>query len=130
MPSGGRSPTRAALDRSLVARSPHRAKYTKKDGKNKVLSFVNFYLAFSMQREYFPGRLACSRRYSPRQWAMHKVPGMRSYGIQLGLHFTGSPAAPVAASLFVGQSRITSLLSRRLQQEGVCQRSFQRVPIL
>lgn len=32
-----------------------------------MLSFVNFYLAFLIQREYFPIRLACSPNYGARQ---------------------------------------------------------------
>jgi hypothetical protein len=95
-----------------------------------VLSFVNFYLAFLIQREYFPGRLAYL--YGQGAYANGrgtKVPGMRAYEIQLGPHFASSPVASVAPLFFAGQSRITSLLSRRLQQEGVCLRSFERVQI-
>jgi hypothetical protein len=32
--------------------------------------------------------------------------------------------------LYAAQSRVTAQLSRQLQQEGVCQRSFARVQIL
>jgi hypothetical protein len=37
-----------------------------------VLSFVNFCLAFSMQREYFPGRLAAARHCRARHWGKNE----------------------------------------------------------
>ena len=95
-----------------------------------MLSFVNFYLAFLIQREYFPGVWRVCELGGYANGGRTKVPGMRAYEIHLRLHFTSSPAAPVAASLFASQLRITSKLSRWLQQEGVCLRSFAWVQIL
>src|ERR1700733_7729114 len=61
-----------ALDRGPEAAEAYRAKYTKREGKNKVLSFVNFCLAFSIQREYFPGRLAIVRLCRAPQWGKNE----------------------------------------------------------
>ena len=95
-----------------------------------MLSFVNFYLAFLIQREYFPGVWRRRGFGGYANGGRTKVPGMRAYEIHLRLHVISSPAAPLAPLLFPSQLRITSKLSRWLQQEGVCLRSFAWVQIL
>jgi len=77
-------------------------------------------------------RLACSQRFvvALANGQSTKVPGMRAYEIQPGLHFTSSPAAQVVPFPFASKLRIAETLSRQLQQEGVCLRSFARVQIL
>jgi hypothetical protein len=94
-----------------------------------VLSFVNFYLAFLIQREYFPGvwRVREPAEYANR--GRTKVPGMYARNsTRSSLQRLASRAN--RSIVFCSQSRITTKVSRRLQQEGVCLRSFERVQIL